>query len=100
MRDETTVQREILSLFSDELALAVPSPETDLIETGILDSMKFVELLTLLERHFGATISLEDLELENFRTLAKIADFVVRREILTDSPLEVSGGHPAEDRVT
>jgi methoxymalonate biosynthesis acyl carrier protein len=72
---------QVAALFSRTLNLDVPSIETDLFETGVLDSLAFVDLVLALERHFGVTTSLEDLETDNFRTISRIADFVAAREL-------------------
>jgi acyl carrier protein len=49
----------------------------DLLETGILDSMALVELLTSLEEKFGVSVNVLDLDLENFRSIQAIERFVV-----------------------
>ncbi len=74
-----TLQRQITTLFSDKLNVEVPSVETDLIETGLVDSLAFVEFLAHLETEFGIRVSLEDLELEHFRTIARIAGFIATK---------------------
>jgi D-alanine--poly(phosphoribitol) ligase subunit 2 len=53
--------------------------DKDLIGTGLLDSLALVELLAQLEEVFGVSISADDLELEDFRSIASIAGFVTRR---------------------
>ena len=70
------LQRRIAALFAEHLQIEVPSPETDLIGEGILDSLKFVELLVQLEQTFGIRISLDELELDQFRSVRRIAEFV------------------------
>jgi acyl carrier protein len=62
-------------IFRDALGVAVDSPETDLIDTGVLDSMGLVTLLFELEREFSVTISL-DVELESLRTIEGLAALV------------------------
>ena len=69
----------IVTLFLEKLNIEIASVETDLMETGALDSLAFVELLLHLEQKFGIGISLENLELENFRSIASIAKFIVSR---------------------
>ena len=73
------VHQKLTELFAKKLNLDVSSVDTDLVETGLLDSLTLVELLTQLEETFGVSISTEDLELENFRSIANIAGFVARR---------------------
>lgn len=65
-------------LLVDHLAVEATSADTDLFETGLLDSLQFVQLLTLLEQHFGVRFSLEDLEIDNFRSIGRIANFIDR----------------------
>lgn len=64
------------TLFVESFHIEVPSPDTDLLETGILDSLQFVELLVQLEQHFGYRVEIENLDLDDLRTLARIARVV------------------------
>jgi acyl carrier protein len=52
-----------------------------LFETGILDSLRFVELLAVLEETFGVTVAVEELEIDNFRNLSRIADFLAAKQL-------------------
>jgi len=72
---ETIIER-LRALFVESLHVEPPPPETDLFESGTLDSLQLVELLVQLERRFGVQIAIESLDLENLRTLARIADLV------------------------
>ncbi len=80
MSETSTVQDRIATWFLTTLKLDVPSADTDLFESGVLDSMAFVELLLNLERTFGLKVAVEELEIENFRSIRKIADFVMARD--------------------
>jgi acyl carrier protein len=77
MGETDSIKHGIVRLFASRMNLQVPSSDTDLFETGVLDSLTFVELLLLLEQEFGVKTSLEDLEFENFRSIEKIAVFVL-----------------------
>jgi acyl carrier protein len=79
MPDALTAARRIADLFVGKLGLEVPSGQTDLFETGALDSMAFVELLALLEEEFGVEVSLDDIEIDTFRSIERIAAYVVSR---------------------
>ena len=74
------LKQQIAAFFSEHVNVIVPSPKTDLIETGILDSLKFVDLLLHLEQKFGIHIDMSDLDLDNFRSIEKIAEFLARLE--------------------
>lgn len=73
------VRDRIHGLFATALSLDVPSIDTDLFETGVLDSLAFVELLFQLEQQFGVTTAVDDLDAETFKSIARIADFVMER---------------------
>jgi D-alanine--poly(phosphoribitol) ligase subunit 2 len=73
-------------IFSEGLSLDVPSADIDLFEAAVLDSLAFVELLLRLEQEFGVTVSVDDLEIENFSTIARIAEFVRLRTALASVP--------------
>jgi acyl carrier protein len=79
MPNDITLQDRIARLFSDTLSIDIPSTDTDLFDTGVLDSLAFVELLLHLEREFGVTTAMEDLEINNFRSIARIAGYVTAR---------------------
>ena len=66
----------LTKIFAEKLLVEVESPETDLLDAGILDSMSFVELLLNLELEFGFRVEMESLDMENFRSIARIAELV------------------------
>ena len=68
---------EVAALFADGLRIEVPSHDTDLLATGLLDSLGFVDLLLAFERRFGVQVAMESLEPDNFRSVAAIAEFIV-----------------------
>jgi acyl carrier protein len=79
MIDTLALQQRVTALFAEKLNLDVASAETDLIEAGLLDSLALVELLAQLEESFDVSISTDDMELENFRSITSIAMFVMQR---------------------
>jgi acyl carrier protein len=79
MSDTKQLANQISALFAERLHLDVPSPDTDLIDTGLVDSLTFVEFLAHLEQQFGIQVSLDDLEIDHFRTIARIARFVATK---------------------
>jgi D-alanine--poly(phosphoribitol) ligase subunit 2 len=79
MIDTLALQQQVTALFAEKLNLDVASAETDLIEAGLLDSLALVELLAQLEESFDVSISTDDMELENFRSITIIAIFVMQR---------------------
>src|SRR5262245_59232752 len=79
LSDTDPISQRLSNLLVDAFYLDAPTADLDLIETGILDSHQVVELLLKLEREFGLSIALEDIELDNLRTLERIARFVAKQ---------------------
>ena len=52
MSGEDDVLPKVSALFREKLELEVPSPETDLLEAGLMDSLTFVEFLFQLNQQF------------------------------------------------
>jgi acyl carrier protein len=72
------VTDRVQRLFVEALNVEVPSPDTDLIEGGLLDSLALVELLFAIEREFDVAIALENLDIDTFRSVRRIGEFVER----------------------
>ena len=56
----------------------MPACNADLLDDGILDSLKFAELLLLLEQQFSIHVNVNALELDDFRSVDRIAQFVMQ----------------------
>jgi len=63
-------------LFLERFHIDVPAPDTDLLDTGMLDSLQLVELLLQIEQAFGLRIAIEAIELDELRSLARLARVV------------------------
>jgi acyl carrier protein len=79
MADSRSLEDQLSRLFAEKLQIEVPSVETDLIDTGLVDSLTFVEFLAQLEAGFGIRVSLEDLDIDRFRTISRIARFIATK---------------------
>ncbi|MDN5697077.1 MAG: phosphopantetheine-binding protein [Rubrobacter sp.] len=55
------------------------SDDYRLIDKGVLTSLQTVELLMFMEDEFGVTVEDEDLNEENFATVANIAELVAAK---------------------
>ena len=68
--------RAIGKLIAEKLLVEVHSPEDNLLATGVLDSLTLIELLLNLEHHFGMRIPLDELQIEDVRSIRSIARLV------------------------
>jgi len=50
----------------------------DLMETGILDSLAFTEIISEIEHRYGIAMRAIDVTQENFGSISAIADYVQR----------------------
>jgi D-alanine--poly(phosphoribitol) ligase subunit 2 len=71
----TTVERVWL-LIRDALSVDVPDGDTDLIDSGLLDSLALVTLIVEIEDEFEVELPLEDFDLDRFRSVERIAAFL------------------------
>lgn len=71
----TEIEGRVHRLFVEALELDV-GLHTDMIGTGVLDSLVFVQLLVALEQEFDVKVDVAELDLENFTSVARIARFV------------------------
>ena len=78
MPSPNQIQVELTTLFA-KMGLKVPSSEADLVASGLLDSLAMVDLLVHLEQTYDTQISLEDLDLDNFRSIARITQYLSNR---------------------
>ena len=60
-------------------ALADVDATTPLLQSGSIDSLGFLELMTFLSDEFGIVLEDEDFDACNLETAGKLADFVERK---------------------
>lgn len=78
-RTPPTLQQVIDDLhqfFSTALRGPAPAVDDDYFAAGRINSLFALELVTFVERHFSITVDVADLELDNFRTIGRTANFV------------------------
>ena len=73
--------------------MEIPAVDIDLFETGLIDSLVFIDLLLALEEEFSMEIALDRVNLDDFRSIARIASFIS----LQNNPIEemIIGWHSA-----
>jgi acyl carrier protein len=74
--DNEVLHAQLRAFFSEKLSVEISSIDADLVQTGILDSLALVELLAYVEKEFETEISLDDIDIEDFHSIARIAEYV------------------------
>ena len=70
-----TVRRFILS----SINVADLNDDDNLFESGLVNSLFAVQLMTFIEKTFAIEVGMEDLHIENFNSLNAAAAFVLRK---------------------
>jgi acyl carrier protein len=81
---------QIQYLLAEKLLVEVESPEEDLLKAGVLDSLALIQLLVHIEERFGVKISLDDLEIDDLRSVNSIACLVSQIRNIEASPRHAS----------
>jgi acyl carrier protein len=93
MPERGTVPR-LQALFEQALQMPAPAADADMIAGGLLDSLGLVTLLFEIEQEFGVQIALETLDLEDVRTLDRLAALVGDAPPEGPAPPGVNGHGP------
>jgi methoxymalonate biosynthesis acyl carrier protein len=80
--DSGTIEGEIGAYLGKRLNTAVDT-EQDLFASGLISSMFAMELVVHLEQSYGIAVIGRDLKLDNFRSVRRMTDLVLR---LLDAP--------------
>lgn len=67
---------QVADLVAERLGVDVPDAGTDLLEAGLIDSLALVTLIVALEDTFGVALPLDDFDIDRFRSVAAMADFL------------------------
>jgi len=79
MATHGTLPERIRELFLTKLQIEPPADGVDMIEAGILDSLNVVALLLHGEQQLGLKVTVDDVEIDDFRTIDGIARCLERQ---------------------
>jgi methoxymalonate biosynthesis acyl carrier protein len=75
----TEVQTRIKTFLSRFFRQHDLQPDEDIFALGFVNSLLAMQLVNFVEKEFGVTVADEDLDLDNFRTLAAMDALVERK---------------------
>ena len=73
---DTPLHEQIITILREALQVEVASVDTDLMAIGVLDSLAVVTIIGELEERLGIELPLDELEIDSFRTVSGMAEFV------------------------
>jgi len=68
----------IIAVINSQCPFPVESPDSDLIDSGVLDSTTLIEVVLALEEHFGLSLPIDEIDIEDLRTTGAIAALIAR----------------------
>lgn len=77
-------REKVTALIEERLGVAVPHSGADLIEAGLLDSLALVTLIVGLEDTFGCQLPMDDFDVDRFRSVDAMVEFLADAEVVTD----------------
>ena len=72
------LEEKLMQLFAEKLKIGLDSPDEDLIEGGVVDSLILADLLLHVEQEFGVLIDLGQLEIDDLRSVSRIAKLIAK----------------------
>ncbi len=77
--DQNHVNETVRNFINNSINIDGLGDDENLFESGIVNSLFAVQLMTFVERSFGIEIGMEDLDVENFKSVSATAAFINRK---------------------
>jgi acyl carrier protein len=77
---DVTLQELIRNYVLESVNIAEIENDCDLFESGIVNSLFAIELMTFLEKTFEIKVTMDDLDMDNFKTINASSEFVRRKK--------------------
>ncbi len=77
--DTNHVKETVRNFINNSINIDGLGDDENLFESGIVNSLFAVQLMTFVERSFGIEIGMEDLDVENFKSVNATATFINRK---------------------
>ena len=78
--EEKRVREAVTRFLLSSINLTKLNDEDDLFESGIVNSLFAVQLMTFLEKTFSIEVGMDDLDIENFKSVNATTAFVLRKK--------------------
>jgi methoxymalonate biosynthesis acyl carrier protein len=76
---EQKIKETISRFILDSINLRDLKEDDHLFETGVVNSLFAVQLMTFIEKTFGIEIGSDDLDIENFKSIKSTSEFVLKK---------------------
>jgi methoxymalonate biosynthesis acyl carrier protein len=79
------VKQTLRQFVTRSINLTDLADDDDLFESGLVNSLFAIQLMTFIEKTFGIEVDAEDLDIQNFRSLNAATSFVLKKSMATTS---------------
>jgi methoxymalonate biosynthesis acyl carrier protein len=77
--NETEIRTSVKKFIFASTSIPGLDDDDNLFESGIVNSLFAIQLMTFLEKTFGIEVTMDDLDIDNFKSIAACASFVSRK---------------------
>jgi methoxymalonate biosynthesis acyl carrier protein len=78
LESQDAVHEHLMGYFTSITGTEI-GPDDDYFALGLIDSLRSLEIVVHVESTFGISVDVEDLDLDNFRTVSRVTGFVMRK---------------------
>lgn len=79
MQSTNDVKEIVRSFILSSVSLSSLDDDDNLFESGIVNSLFAVQLMTFIEKTFGVEVGMDDLDIDNFKSVNATSAFVTRK---------------------
>jgi acyl carrier protein len=77
--DEKGIKEAVKRFILSSISIAQFDDDDNLFESGIVNSLFAVQLMTFIEKTFAIEVEMDDLDIENFKSLNATTAFVLQK---------------------
>jgi methoxymalonate biosynthesis acyl carrier protein len=77
--EERSIKETVRGFILRSIAITKLDDDDDLFESGIVNSLFAVQLMTFIEKTFSIEVEMDDLDIENFKSLNSTTAFVLKK---------------------
>lgn len=80
LQRESGIKETVKDFILSSIAIPQLGDDDDLFESGIVNSLFAVQLMTFIEKTFAIDMGVDDLDIENFKSVNATTAFVLRKK--------------------
>lgn len=77
--DEKPIREKVRAFILSSIHVPDLDDDDNLFESGIVNSLFAVQLMTFIEKTFSIEVGMDDLDIANFKSISASAGFVIRK---------------------